>query len=158
MTDTKAPERLVTSKCGKTIVHDGMKRFEGDIEWVPYDHALSLVAAAYEKAAKMDAEKRERVTDAGHKRFRKHQHSGGARGQIITEWDGPESHIIEAYAEHIRSLTPADAQAALEARDKRVREEALEEAINKVNQEKPQSYTGMQRVLKTLIEKEQTDE
>ena len=46
MTDTKVPERLVTSKCGKTIVHDGMKRFEGDIEWVPYDHALSLVGAA----------------------------------------------------------------------------------------------------------------
>lgn len=29
-----APERLVTSKCGKMIVSAGMKMFDSDVEWI----------------------------------------------------------------------------------------------------------------------------
>ena len=47
---TEAPERIVTSQCGKTLVHDGMKRFETDVEYIRADHVDALLKAEREKA------------------------------------------------------------------------------------------------------------
>jgi len=140
MTDTKAPERI-------NLLEEDIEEFkdthpvEGSTCFIPCDLHLAAVAAAYE--------------DAGGKCVDYYRDvSSNENGPIMAELD-MQSDYIER---RILSSTPTDAQAALDARDKRIRAEALREAIDKVNQEKPQSYTGMQRVLKTLIGKEQTDE
>lgn len=44
-----APERIVTSQCGKIIVHHDMKRFETDVEYIRADHVESLLKAEREK-------------------------------------------------------------------------------------------------------------
>jgi len=122
--DTKAPERIVTSKCGKTIIDEGMKRFEGDIEWIPHDLHLSLVAAALWRAEEL--------------------------ANIHSDWASDE--IM-----HYRTETRTDAQAALEDRDRWIREETLMGAAAYVRA----AFVGCDRVadaIETLIEKEQTDE
>lgn len=48
---SEAPERIVTSQCGKTLVHDGMKRFETDVEYIRADHVDALLKAEREKHA-----------------------------------------------------------------------------------------------------------
>ena len=45
-----APERIAISQCGKTLVHDGMKRFETDVEYIRADHVEALLKAEREKA------------------------------------------------------------------------------------------------------------
>lgn len=47
----EAPERIVTSQCGKTLVHDGMKRFETDVEYIRADYVDALLKAEREKHA-----------------------------------------------------------------------------------------------------------
>ena len=51
-----APERIFTSQCGKTLVHDGMKRFETDVEYIRADHVDALLKQAREEAWREAAE------------------------------------------------------------------------------------------------------
>jgi len=140
--NTKAPERIVTSKCGKTIVHDGMKRFEGDIEWVPYDLHLSLVAA--ENQACFDACVGEYLED-----------------EPETEEDKAYDRAVAGCLRAIHKRTSTDAQAARDARDKRIREEALREAANVAHDavlDNGDDQVQVRFAVLALIEKEQTDE
>jgi hypothetical protein len=46
---TEAPERILTSQYGKALVHDGMKRFDTDVDYIRKDVSDALVAAAREE-------------------------------------------------------------------------------------------------------------
>jgi hypothetical protein len=61
-------------------------------------------------------------------------------------------------AENIRDSTPSDAQAALQARDKRVREETLREAHDKIASMWASSTREHMDAILALIEKDKTDE
>jgi len=62
----------------------------------------AIVRAALERAAETDQEMRSDLIEAGYSNL--YAHSRGVRGQLVTEWDGVESHIVSSYAAHIRSL------------------------------------------------------
>ena len=128
--DTKAPELIVTSKCGKTIVHDGMKRFEGDIEWIPHDLHLSLVAAAYE--------------DAFNALF------------VVPAASQEQEHMAQRCQASIRSRTPADAQAALEAHANQIRKEAYTQGVKEAARFFREH--GDTDVVHALIQKDKTDD
>jgi len=78
--------------------------------WVPYDTTLALVAEAYEDAADRMKEKAE----------------------IEAEYSPFNAACFDVAERSIRARTHADALAAREARDKRIREEALREAAEAI--------------------------
>ena len=109
------------------------------VEYIPRDLHLSLVAVAYE--------------DAGGKCVDYYRDVSSAEtGPIMAELD-MQSDYIER---RILSLTPADAQVALEAREKQIRDKALGEAaeIVRCSDWKYGAYDD----IRALIEKEKTDE
>jgi len=87
----------------------------GNNEYIRADHALALVAEAYE-AAKKSAFRACRSEKAGYR------DENERIAQRI------ENELRLEVSKAIRALTPADALAAREARDRKVREEALREA------------------------------
>ena len=66
MTD-ETRERILVSKCGKTLVHDGMKQYETDVQYIRADHAQTelqaAVAAEREACAKLVDEYKDRADD-----------------------------------------------------------------------------------------------
>jgi len=51
-----APERILVSKCGKTLVHDGMKQYETDVQYIRADtDALEAVKAEVRAEALREA-------------------------------------------------------------------------------------------------------
>jgi len=145
--DTKVPDRIwawpwngCTSR-GQWSGSDSVGEVHGSDEYIRHDLHLALVAAAYEDAARK----------AFDRLFDEMCKAQGIQVSFV-------ENTCEKVVKEVRAGTPADAQAARDARDNRVREGALREAFTKIDEEKPQSYTGMKRVLWTLIEKEQTDE
>lgn len=64
---TEAPERICTSQCGKTLVHDGMKRFETDVEYIRADHVADLLKAERRKALREAAVIARKTHDAAMK-------------------------------------------------------------------------------------------
>jgi len=88
--------------------------------WVPYDTTLALVAEAYEAAAEFaaDTADQEQAED----------------GVVWADL----GQVVDA----IESRTPADALAAREARDKRIREEALREAEKTARDYGKESYAA----------------
>ena len=138
--DTKAPARLWAvfephhSGKGPPYVHASASPTKG-VPYIPENHALSLVAAAYEDAAQVGADIAER------------QRPDGMPYEASMAYHTGTMDAVDA----IRSCTPADAQAALEARDKRIREEALWEAAN-IAKEIADQYVGyMSRIEKATL-------
>ena len=146
--DTKAPERIWAGNwladCGETDWGIGEWRDEKwptveVVGYIRHDLHLSLVAEAYE--------------DAGGKCVDYYRDvSSNETGPIMAELD-MQSDYIER---RILSLTPTDAQVALDARDKQIKEEALREALKIIHDEGWIGDTHNRIV--ALIEKEQTDE
>jgi len=154
--DTKAPARLWASYIrtqdgrwiGKHAAQDAP--YKGATQYTRHDLHLSLVAAAYEDAA--DKVHEECWTDG---------YQDNVTSELLAE-QATTSLAIRA----IRSNTPTETQAALDARDKRIREEALREAAEKVDSLRSDAPTSpaMQhgdrcsKAILTLIEKDKTDE
>lgn len=109
---TKAPERIWAAVDSLYPEQDGgtwVSEICSGVEYTRTDHALALVAAAYEDA--------ENVAD---------------------EWDDFDYSDGSATARNIkkeiRARTPDDATAALKARDARIRNEALREVLRLARQ------------------------
>ena len=47
---SEAPERIWVSQCGKALVHNYMKRFKTDVEYIRADHVDAMLKAEREKA------------------------------------------------------------------------------------------------------------
>jgi len=112
MTNEKAPERIWAWHIrtqdghwiGKNAVQDTKPNHPDAVEYIRHDHALALVAEAYGAAAT---------------RINKLSHTATATGNFT------QASALANEAESILALIPADALAAREARDKRIREEAV---------------------------------
>jgi len=141
--DTKAPARLWASYIrtqdgrwiGKHAAQDAPYR--GATGYIRHDLHLSLLGAAYEDAAST------------------------ARQHNL----GRDYEMSQRQLDAILSRTPADAQAALNARDKRIRKEALREAAKAIGHDAgsrndiyQKSRRDARDAILALIEKEQTDE
>jgi len=138
--ETKAPERIFMDPDIK--FPECEKQYGCDVEYIQNDLHLSLVAAAYDNAAS---------------RVNQLSHTATATGNFT------QASALANEAENIRDSTPADAQAALEARDKRVREEALREAIavcepGGLTHHGPDDYRICQSLILALIEKDKSNE
>ena len=115
------------------------------VEYIRADLHLSLVAAAYE-----DMTKRHEVEA-------KFQADIGNTDRYL---------IYKQISKYTRTLTPADAQAALEARDKQIREKAMREvltiagqAVKDAHTDEAQTYcNAVYDAIRALIEKEKTNE
>lgn len=97
-------------------------------EYTRTDHVEELIAAAYEAAAYFLSNR-------------------------SLEYPNSVAWCVEDDAEEILSLTSDDARAALEARDKRVREEALREAMN-IYRKAACDETSAEAEILALIEKD----
>jgi len=104
----------------------------GSDEYIRHDLHLALVAEAYEACAQ----------------------------KVLTEqaWKFYSYAERERLAERVRRGTPADAQTAREARDKRVKKEGLREAAVICNQSYGGSIGDVHKAILALIEKDKTDE
>ena len=142
--DTKAPERIWA---GNWLVIDGETDWSiGEwrdekwttvevVEYIRADLHLSLVAAAYE-----DMTKRHEVEA-------KFQADIGNTDRYL---------IYKQISKYTRTLTPADAEAALEARDKRIRKEAYTQGVKEAARLFREH--GDTDVVLALIEKDKTDD
>jgi len=88
-------DRIWVSKCGKTLVQDGMKLLETDVPFIPEALAQAMVAAAYEDASEL----------------------------LPESWGASRMEM--------RSRTPADARAALDAMLAKAREEGEQAGLRK---------------------------
>lgn len=131
---TEAPERIWAAQnkySGATMWWpDNMAT---GTEYIRADHVNELIAAAYEDA----------------------------RNELnrIAETAERESNVvlINALAALIGSRTPDEAHEALAARDKRVREEALQEAAEQVNRNLGKPAHHAHAAVLALIEKDKSD-
>ena len=105
------------------------------VEYIRADLHLSLVAAAYE-----DMTKRHEVEA-------KFQADIGNTDRYL---------IYKQISKYTRTLTPADAEAALEARDKRIRKEAYTQGVKEAARLFREH--GDTDVVLALIEKDKTDD
>ena len=153
--DTKAPERIwltgfhkdqYGARLGRGSVSDLDHSPNPDYpEYIRHDLHLSLVAAAYEDMAKRHEVEAKFHADIG---------------------NTDRYLIYKQICKYSRTLTPDDAQAALEARDKQIREKAMREvltiagqAVKDAHTDEAQTYcNAVYDAIRALIEKEQTDE
>ena len=139
--DTKAPERIWASYIrtqdgmwiGKHAAQDAP--YKGATGYIRHDLHLSLVAAAYEDMAKR------------HEVEAKFQADIGNTDRYL---------IYKQISKYTRTLTPADAEAALEARDKRIRKEAYTQGVKEAARLFREH--GDTDVVLALIEKDKTDD
>jgi len=143
--DTKAPERIwltgfhkdqYGARLGRGSVSDLDHSPNPDYpEYIRHDLHLSLVAAAYEDMAKR------------HEVEAKFQADIGNTDRYL---------IYKQISKYTRTLTPADAEAALEARDKRIRKEAYTQGVKEAARLFREH--GDTDVVLALIEKDKTDD
>ena len=161
MTDTKAPERPVEpSDPDRAEWSDVTREYVEYLEGVE-GHAQALVAAAYEDAARK----------AFDRLFDEMCKAQGIQVSFV-------ENTCEKVVKEVRAGTPADAQAARDARDRQVRKDALREAAAKAERIADMSFSpntcattgveysagwqdgaeAVEKAILALIEKDKTDE
>jgi len=137
----KAPERIWAAYTdqvyeGKRGITISDEAAPGHIEFIPNDHALALVASAYEDAA---------------------QHHDYHVAQYTRIGSKPDAAAHAEHAKQIRARTDDDAQAALERVERDARNEALREAADKVVPYDDETMS-CRNVILALITEDQSDE
>jgi len=165
--DTKVPDRIwawpwngCTSR-GQWSGSDSVGEVHGSDEYIRHDLHLALVAAAYEDAARK----------AFDRLFDEMCKAQGIQVSFV-------ENTCEKVVKEVRALTPDDAQAARDARDRQVRKDALREAAAKAERIADMSFSpntcattgveysagwqdgaeAVEKAILALIEKDKTDE